>query len=399
MNKNKKDLLIGIGIGLTIGCAVGGTTGYFVSKKRSEKKSKARAKDAYKHGYEKAIDEAKVWIDEYKAEVEKNMIIVDTTDPESAQKAVSEYIEAAKTASEGIERTEGHSEPEAVKRALEGRIEASVKGSDEDKNKEKKAPSEAIVSDNEVEQIFASPKGPEDAPVNIGTKRYYLGDDGLVHIQYHREMLEYPKSIFYDENGYEYGQTRIRANLFQYEKNAITLKKLWLALGWGDYFPDPDDGVITEEELNAMDLEIDEQLGDEPEERTIERQRYLDKVEAFKNNPVNCPKIVPQRTFEEDCYLNHIYVDYYDVDNVFVDSTDIENKLDAVTMFGVADGKELFAWKAEHPFPLDEDNGDPEVVHVENFFDNSIAEITRYHKSFASIRDGSAYVDGSSTEI
>lgn len=404
MTNKTKHILIGVGIGVAVGGTVGTVVGYSVSAKRTRKRveneqreaRKAAYRKGYDRGFEDSMEEAKKWIDEF----QENVVMVDPDDPEAALKAIQN---ASKTASKAdsndstISDDQEHANsPEVVKTPVEGL----------------KTPSK-VVSDNEVEAIFASPKEPAGVASNQNSpkppittenpspsetnNRYVLTGDNVVSIRYGTETFEYPKSLFYDENGYSRGETRIRANLLDYERNPVTLKKLWLSLGWGDYFPDPNVIALTEEELNNMDLDIDEQLGDEPEERTIERQRYLDKVEKFRENPVNSPKIVSQRRFDEDCYLNHIYVDYYDVDNIFVDSTEIEKELDAFMMFGVTDGKDLFKYKAEHPFDSDDDNNDPDVVHVENFFDNSIAEITRYHQSYASVKDGSAYLDGNPT--
>ena len=140
-------------------------------------------------------------------------------------------------------------------------------------------------------------------------------------------------------------------------------------------------------------------MGDEPEEKTIERERYMDKVERYKNAPsTGQPNIVTKRHFDEDNFLDHIYVNYYDVDNVFTDSTDLDSEIDATRLFGVANGRELFDWKAAHINDYEDDDKDPDIVYVESFADNSIAEITRYHVSYESVKNGGAYFDGGSGE-
>ena len=393
LNPKTKNILIGVGIGV----AIGGTAGYIVGKTTGTRKIRKRhdddireaRKSAYRNGYSRGTEdtmaETQKWMDE-------NLIVVDADNPEAAQEAIRTHIQASEPVSPLCDESEHDVTVEAVKTALEAQIRPSPKGPE----------------DPEIEEIFSKPA--EENKNNTENPGQAINDakpifengatltgDNVVSVRYNSEVFEYPKSLFYDEDGYYLGQTQVRSNLLEYERNPVTLKKLWLALGWGDYFPDPTSIALSDEDLNNMDLAVDEQLGDEPEIKTIERQRYLDKVEAYKNDPTSSPKIVSRRKFEEDCYLNHIYVDYYADDNVFVDSTDIESELDAFTMFGVTDGKELFKYKKEHPFPEDEDDNDPEVVHVENFMDNSIAEITMYHKSYASLKDGSAFVDGDST--
>ena len=392
LNPKTKNILIGVGIGV----AVGGTAGFIVGKTVGTKKIRKRRDDdvrearksAYKSGYSRGTEDTMLqtqkWMDE-------NLIIVDADNPDAAQDAIKAHFQPSEATSTPSDVSEHAETPEAVKTALEGQIRPSPKGPE----------------DPEITEIFRKPDNNTENPGqdNNGTHDVSeieengatLTGDNVVSVRYHSEVFEYPKNLFYDESGYYLGQTQVRANLLEYERNPVTLKKLWLSMGWGDYFPDPTSIVLSPEDVDDMEMSVDEQLGDEPEIKTIERQRYLDKVEEYRKDPTSSPKIVSRRRFEEDCYLNHIYVDYYADDNVFVDSTDIESELDAFTMFGVTDGKDLFKYKKEHPFPEEDDDNDPEVVHVENFMDNSIAEITMYHKSYASLKDGSAFVDGNST--
>lgn len=397
LNPKTKNILIGVGIGV----AFGGTAGFIVGKTVGTRKIRKRRDDdvrearklGYKTGYSRGTEdtmaETQKWMDE-------NLIVVDADNPEAAQEAIKSHLQASAPESTPSDVSEHVNSVEAVKTALEAQIRPSPKGPE----------------DPEITEIFAKPENKTPVNPNNNTENpgqdindadqfeengATLTGDNVVSVRYHSEIFEYPKSLFYDENGYYLGQTQVRANLLEYERNPVTLKKLWLSMGWGDYFPDPTSIVLSQEDLNNMEMSIDEQLGDEPEIKTIERQRYLDKVDEYRKDPTSSPKIVSRRRFEEDCYLNHIYVDYYADDNVFVDSTDIESELDAYTMFGVTDGKELFKYKKEHPFPEEDDDNDPEVVHVENFMDNSIAEITMYHKSYASLKDGSAFLDGNPT--
>lgn len=393
---NKKDFWTGIGIGVAVGGVIGATTAHILTKRKVTKSLEAsfseRRKAAYKKGYDRgtedAVLETQKWIDE-------NILVVDADNPAEAQKAIESHFKGNSEAKDsGEDRFKVHSEAHEAGSGVRDDIGVN------DIEKALESPKNGLKIDsvsNNVDHIFThGPIANTFVDNSTGAQRFVLTDSGMVNIKYHEEIISYPQELFFDENGYSVGETRLRTNLMDYEKNPITLKKVWLALGWGDYFPDPGSIALTEEELNNMDLNIDEKLGDEPEEKTLERQRYLDKVEKYRENPENCPKIVPRKRFEEDCYMEHIFVDYYE-DNVFIDSTDMNNPIDAYTMFGVTDGKDLFRYKKEHPFDPDEDDNDPDIVHVENFMMNTIAEITRPHRTFESLKDGSAYFDGGTT--
>ena len=377
---NKKDFWIGMGIGIGVGCTAGTIVSYSVAKKHVKKKMVSecdeRVRKARKSSYDKAVAEAKEWIDNYRKEIESNMITVDTSDPEGARKVLDTFIEA-KNSSVREEISEENDE-------------------NDQKEPEKPLESEKIESYSDIPGVLDA-KEPENNTENASglsnTNRLTLTQSGMVKIALDAlgHWVEYPQELFYDERGYMMGETRIRANLIDFEKNHETLKKVWKAMNWGEYYPNGIVEDITDEELYNMDVEIDKNLGSEPEEKTIERQIYMDKVDNYRDNPVNNPKIVSRRRFEEDCFLEHEYIDYYDVDNKFVNSTDITKEIDAVTMFGVSDGKELFKYKMKHPFDPDDDDNDPAIVHVENMFFNAIYEITRYHKSWEGVKDGSAY--------
>jgi hypothetical protein len=138
----------------------------------------------------------------------------------------------------------------------------------------------------------------------------------------------------------------------------------------------------------------------ESEERTLEKERYYDMVEKYQRDPsVGVPKIVSKRYFDENSTLKHMFVSYYAADNVFTDNEDMNSTIDPSLLYGVVNGKELFDYKISHPFDPDDDDNDPDIVHVMNFADGSISEITRYKRSYQSERDGSAYFDGGSDKI
>ena len=168
---------------------------------------------------------------------------------------------------------------------------------------------------------------------------------------------------------------------------------VWNRLGLGNYVLDLD-GISEDEDIDKYDVSIDDAvLGDEPMEQTVERQRYLDEIDRYQAHPEEAPRIISRQDFEEENYLDQRYFDYYEVDNVFVESNDVDTPVDAVSLFGTNDGKELFAHK---PIPGPDEGDDPDIVHVKNFKMNSVMEVTRWHKSYASVRDGSAYIHGNS---
>lgn len=388
-----KQLWIGIGIGFASGGLIAGTTCYCVSKNVERKKADERLKRerrqyyidgksagesegytkgfdagvmeakangskaieaAYQHGIEDAMEETQKWMDE-------NLIQVDSSDPEAIQKA----IEAQKTASKPISDTGVQEKPEAVKTPLEGQEKVYTE-EDYGVNEPSKMPGGAIVYSGRQYQVQLK--------------------DGTT--------LSYPIEIFCDRNGF-LGTVQARENLQAYEKDPIKLKLVWEALGWGEYYPQYEDGILPAEVINNWNVSIEtvdkmladaDEAGDESEEATIARERYLDEVERYHAHPEEAPRIISKREFDEEAHLEHINIDYYAVDNVFLDPTDHDKPVDATIAFGVADGKALFANKSA------DDDEDPDVVYVKNFGQNFVAEITRYNKSSTGISDGSAYL-------
>lgn len=401
MKQETKQILIGAGIGV----AVAIPTTFLVTKSVVKKNTVKRCREAteedrrtafkhgHKKGYDEAIEKAKVWVDDFKKQMEENVIFVNPDDPEGALKAIQSASKSGDAQYEAKNDAQPVSDANSVAEKLADIKRAYTKEEIEPKNE---------IEENKIEStdaIFESPKGPEEPKTTSKfRKRYGLNSDGTVTVQSGINCYIYPGNIFYDKDGYNLGETQIRANLMDYEKNPAKLKDVWEAMGWGEYYPDPTLKQISQEELKEMEEKSEEEYqGSDAEDVSLERQRYLDSMERYIANPEAAPRIVPRKRFEEDHYLDHIYVDFYDVDNIFVENTDFENEIDAYTMFGVADGKDLFRYKHDHPFDEDEDDNDPDIVHVENFKMNVIAEITRYHKSFASVKDGSAYLDGNST--
>ena len=393
-----KSLWIGVGVGFAAGGLICGTTCYCVSKKYERRRSDERVtkakraayidgkkngheegynecledakngndtviEKAYNKGLEDALKEAQEWMD-------ANLIQVDTSDPEAIQKAIEAHSEAYNKVHEEIQEKM----PEK-----------------EDKKPVKNA------SDNEVEHIFEKPKSESSNVIYSGQKYLIQLADGAT--------LEYPLEIFC-RNGSFLGPVVVRENIKNYEHDVNKLKKVWQALGWGNYFEDPEEGLPSPEEINNWDVSIQEvnkmiadadtELGDEPEEATIERERYLDEVERYRDNPVADLRIISAQEYDDESKLNQIRIDYYDVDNTFLQPDSNDNPLeDPITDLGVTDGKVLFAMK-NNTISDDPRDNDPDVIYVKNFAQNFVAEITRYHKASTGITDGSAYLNGES---
>ena len=353
-------ILIGVGIGAT----VGGGTAYLISRKKLSKartqleEARKAKKRAYLLGIEEATQEAQRWID-------SNVKIIDATDPSSAQKAIDDAFSTTTTSA---------SNPNAPS-------EISISPKSTQKTPVREDDGKTAYLDN----VYAeSPDKPKDE---------LIGEDE-VGFRFQGKLLKYPRKLFFDENGESLGELRVRENLRVYETDKEKLNELWQALGYGIYFPDEPD----ETEPGDMDVSIDADENDdpEPEIKSKERERYLEEVRRYNDNPNEGPRIVSKKEFDEECYLDKVWINYYAGDNVFVDSMDMDSEVDAVTLLGVSDGNYLFENRPQ--FPEDEDDNDPDIVHVRNFKMNTIAEVTRQKCAYAAVRDGSVYLDGNSSE-
>lgn len=379
-----KRFWIGVGVGGISAGVVTGLTVNHVVKKREQGRADKKIRDAKQ--------KMQNWIDENTFEVCGNS-------PEDVRKAVEAHFSALngeKTVSEAnFEGKKSEKEPPDDEKPAQSDDIYAKPGSLPSKSAKNPEPvitktvvdAAKTVNDDSVEEIFK---------FSGGKYTVQLKDGGV---------LSYPIEIFCDKNG-KMDDMRVRANLREYDKNVSNLKRVWETFGWGIFEPDPDENDLpTAEEINNWDVSIEdlakmeEDAGEEPEEMTIAKQRYYDKVEKYKADPsIGAPKIVSKRYFDEDCILEHNMVDYYEVDNVFTDNSDMNSTIDPTLLFGVANGNELFEYKKQHLDEFEEDDRDPDVVYVENFADHSISEITRWHKSYESTRDGSGYFYGDSGE-
>ena len=344
MSINKKDLWIGIGIGT----AVGLTTGYFVgsatTKMKAEKEIKRVRRNAYLKGQSDAEAEAKQVIDN----LTDNVVFVDSTDnAEEIKKKISDHFR---------------------------------KQEEEEKAQEEAA--NQVEDEAKTDEAYAEKPGEEDKPpmpfTIAGNNVIFYGKAGT--------EIRYPKHVIVDKANHLLSDLEIRENLKSIEPDIQKLKVIWNTMGWGTFLPDPDDPDTWGQNLNIDD--DDQGLGDEPEEKTLERQRYLDIVEKYIAHPEEAPQIIDRQDFEDECYLEKLYFDYYDVDNKFVENTDMNSPVDGFTMFGFVNGNDLFEARRAG------DNDDPDIIYVRNFKMNCVMEVTRYHRAYSEIVDGSAYVHG-----
>lgn len=360
MDKNERNkLLIGIGIGAAAGVGTGFLIGRNSAKKKYEKELKKVRRKAYLEGVEQGKDEglteAKAWIDTY-------CVVSD----------------------------ENETPEELVKRVQERQKELSEQETSDAEKEEKSAP----VQEQEQNEMPLAPS----EPIRIGMATYDTMNHQVVFSGVGGMKIAYPAGLFIGSDGEVLDSVDIRANIRKHEHNKARLNLIWNQMGWGAYVPDLDDDPIpdpskeeiTDEEINNWDLSLDND--DEPEEKIIEKERYMDEIDRYTANPEEAPRLISRKEFSEEAYLEKTYVDFYENDKVFVESTDGDRELDAYTYFGITDGNDLFRMKN------DDEDDDPDIVHVKNFKMNCVMEVTRWHKSYASVKDGGAYIQDGSTD-
>lgn len=372
---NKKDLWIGIGIGAAVGITGGYIAGTQIQKRKDRKNAKNERRTAYIKGLEDAEAEAKKVIDDLR----ENMVVIEQTDDEATiNQKIKDYFNGQEPASEPQESTEGGKTEE--KEAAEPGEETEKPPASAVNNTESKKPAK--------DDLYAekNPPGVMNYPFTVsGDRAIFYGAAGT--------ELPYPKYLVMDKRGELLSASEIRANMRSYEPDIRKLSVIWNTMGWGTYIPEYHD---YEPEKNAWDenLNIDDEdleYGDEPRIKTEERARYQDELDRYIAHPEDAPRIVSHEDFYNENYLDHVYINYYDVDNVFVENDDISKEIDAFTLLGVTDGKELFDRK-----PITDDDNDPDIVYVKNMAHSCVMEVTRFHHSYKSIKDGSAFVHGGS---
>ena len=363
MKMNQKELWIGIGIGV----AAGMTGGYFIGSRSQRKKDRKRAREqahqAYLRGISEATEEAKGVIDD----LMNNTVVVNATDDEDAIKQkIAEHF------------------------GTENSPKSEENPSEEDPDGQKLPPERPSKPKNDEEYGVKAEKIPESARQYPFT----LSGDSVIFYGAAGTELRYPKFLVMNKRGELLEPLDIRENMRTYETDIRRLSVIWNTMGWGTYVPELDGPPGGEKNAWDENLDIDDEdgaiYGDEPEEKTREREKYLDELERYIAHPEEAPRIISKEEFYDECYLDKIYVDYYDVDKKFIENTDMNREIDPYTIFGVSDGDELFRKKIP-----EESDDDPDIVHVKNYKMNCVVEVTRFHRSYESIKDGSAFVHGS----
>ena len=344
---NKRDFWIGIGVGAGVGLAGGFIIGNQVQKRKARREFKRVRREAYIRGADDAGAEAMRLQEELDA-LKAAVVIVDPgDDEETIKKKIEDHYEK-------LEKAE---EPAA-----------------EDVKEEPKQMTEPVKSDDSYAE-----------KVDIPQVRYPFTVSGNNVIFYGAAGTEfrYPKYLVMNKRGELLDEVEMRSNIENYEPDTRKLMVIWHTMGWGLYMPDEDHTVFDDE---------NKEYGDEPEEKTREREKYLDEVERYISHPEEGPRVISNEDFNDENYLDKLYFDYFDVDNVFIENSDTGEPVDAVELFGTNDGQELFRHKV-----ITDDDSDPDIIYLKNFGRNCVMEITRFHKSYASVRDGSAYVNGCAT--
>lgn len=144
-------------------------------------------------------------------------------------------------------------------------------------------------------------------------------------------------------------------------------------------------------DIDNWDLKIDENDENNDSEamkRSEERARYLELVEGYQKNPEDAPMHISRKQFDEEAYLDKVYVTYYAGDNVFACDLDADNPMDAFNNFGVVNGNDLFTTRVID----DDENDDPDITFIRNFAMNSVYEVTRTQQSYAALKSGEIYL-------
>jgi len=446
----------GVGIAIGAGCGILGTglTAFLISSSRRKKlmleheqtvsRVRRRAyqdglrnnEESYKSGYESGyaqgtedtLAESQKWISE-------NIMIVDGDNPDEIAANLKSKIENPELNTVSYESTDilsphipspTEKDIDTEKTTREPVKNVDSKPLNEEKRQkssneeEKTALNEAETEEKRPQRFFSDgnstavvTKVPK-LPIEDNFKR--VGDNIMIR----GCNLHYPRGLFYNDDGNFVGESVLRQNLREYEKDVQKLRRIWILMKWGDYAPTFEEEVESEtrkaafsdesEDLEAISegqkaedsLAWDEDMSiPEPFEKTLEQQQYLDHIDRYIPHPEDAPRIISEQEFTDDKYADHGYFEYYAKDNVFIDSEDPEKPIDPFELFGFVEGKDLFRAKEQ----LDDEHIDDEnweiienTVYVKNPKHNLAAEITRYNESYSSLKDGSIYTHGQTEE-
>lgn len=253
--------------------------------------------------------------------------------------------------------------------------------------------------DGSSDELFEKPATTDQAEIQSAeavAQCNSVGDD-LEFMLKSGDIIKVPRNLLFDDYGQSYGPGVVRQNIREYfGRDVRSINRLWKALGFGEYVGEELDlGRISPDELSIDNIEVDDDSSEEAYQKSIERERYLDKVDKYREHLGEGPRIISRREFNEESYLTKEYIDYYAGDNVFVSNENMDKPMDdPFEMFGVVNGEDLF--KNRKKFSEEEDDNDPDIVHIENFKHSAVFEITRSDRSYSELKDGRIYFDGNS---
>ncbi len=381
---NKKDFWIGVGVGAGVGLAGGFIIGNQMQKRKARREFKRVRQEAYYRGAKDAGEETEAIRSELNALKEMVVIVDPTDDQETIRKKIQDHYDK-------FEPQEAENQPEKHENPAKTAPSEGISGDFEGKNAANEARKAANEAIQQIQETAKSDEGYGEKESTPTQMRYPFTVSGNNVIFYGAAgtELKYPRWLVMNKRGELLDEMEIRSNIQSYETDQRKLMVIWNTMGWGTYMPQSYTPSIRDEDI--FDDESKE-YGDEPEEKTREREKYLDEVERYISHPEEGARVISNEDFNDENYLDKLYFDYFDVDNVFIENSDTGEPVDAFTLFGTNDGQELFRHKI-----ITDDDDDPDVIHLKNFGANCVMEITRFHKSYKSLQDGSAYVNGGST--
>lgn len=403
-------LLMGVGVGLTVGCGAGYYAGKRANKKRHAFEIEETGKMAFRAGRKQGWAEQQ---DRYEA----MSVYIDSNDsPEDIQRKLNQKMQAMTCGKfdDGTIITDGEvieggeiqkkTDVENVSGALpDGSNSDEKTGADPGTGSNSDEHSGAPAIGNA--DVFTVDRVPEIA--KVGAAEHDILNHQVVFTGSGGTKFAYPDTLFIGPDGHLLDSIDIRNNIRRHEHNRVRLTLIWAQMGWGIYAPDPDDMnmlpngsaipdpdedrfQVTDEDFENWDLSFSGD--DEPEELAFEKERYLDEVERYRAHPEEGPRIISRQEYMDECVMDKIQIDYYDVDKKFAESDDLDKEIGIFDYVGVNDGDELFRHKN------DPDDDDPDTIYVKNFRMNCVIEVTRNHRSYQSIRDGGAYVRDGGTD-
>lgn len=128
-------------------------------------------------------------------------------------------------------------------------------------------------------------------------------------------------------------------------------------------------------DIDNYDINIDdEEATEEISERAEAHEKYLDMITKYSGDDDSVkPHVIDGDSFAEEQYMEKIYINWYERDNVFEE--DLSAWDDPYANVGVVDGHELFKDSYDRP--------DPDICYVRNERQSTDYEITRIHGAYS----------------